>query len=78
LLGPINLGDARPDWLITGGESGPHFRPLDMDAVRSLRDQCAHNGITFRHKQNGGFHGKASECLLDGIEYKGFPPALAA
>jgi protein gp37 len=47
---------ARPDWPITGGESGPHFRPLDMDAVGSLRDQCAHIGITFRHKQNGGFH----------------------
>jgi protein gp37 len=41
LLGPIDIGDARPDWIITGGESGPTRRPLDMDAVRSIRDQCA-------------------------------------
>src|SRR5260221_702786 len=30
----------------------------NMDAVRSLRDQCARNGVTFHHKQNGGIHGK--------------------
>lgn len=78
LLGPINIGDARPDWIITGGESGPGFRPLDMNAVRSLRDQCARNGVTFHHKQNGGFRGKDTGCLVDGVEHKHFPPALAA
>lgn len=66
------------DWLITGGESGPGFRPLNMDAVRSLRDQCARFGITFHHKQNGGITGKATGCLVDGVEHKHFPPALAA
>lgn len=78
LLGPIDIGDARPDWIITGGESGFGFRPLDMNAVRSLRDQCARNGITFHHKQNGGFRGKDAGCLVDGVEHKYFPPALAA
>lgn len=78
LLGRIDIGDARPDWIITGGESGPGFRPLDMSAVRSLRDQCAHNGVTFHHKQNGGFRGKDAGCLVDGVEHKHFPPALAA
>ena len=78
LLGPIDIGDARPDWIITGGESGRGFRPLDIGAVRSLRDQCARNGVTFHHKQNGGVHGKATGCLLDGVEHKHFPPALAA
>jgi protein gp37 len=78
LLGHIDIGGAKPDIIITGGESGPGFRPLDMDAVRSLRDQCARNGITFHHKQNGGIHGKATGCLVDGVEYKNFPPALAA
>lgn len=78
LLGPINIGDAKPDWIITGGESGPGFRQLDMDAVRSLRDQCARNGITFHHKQNGGITGKVAGCLIDGVEHKNFPPALAA
>ena len=78
LLGHINIGDAKPDWIITGGESGPGFRPLDMNAVRSLRDQCARNGIAFHHKQNGGITGKVAGCLVDGAEHKFFPPALAA
>ncbi len=78
LLGRIDIGDARPDWIITGGESGPGFRPLDMDAVRFLRDQCARNGVTFHHKQNGGLRGKDAGCLIDGVEHKHFPPALAA
>lgn len=78
LLSHIDIGDAKPDWIITGGESGPGFRPLDMDAVRSLRDQCRRNGITFHHKQNGGIRGKDAGCLVDGVEHKYFPPALAA
>jgi protein gp37 len=78
LLSHIDIGDARPDWIITGGESGRGFRPLDMDAVRSLRDQCAAAGIAFHHKQNGGITGKVAGCLVDGIEHKNFPPALAA
>lgn len=77
LLSHIDIGDAKPDWIITGGESGHGFRPLDMDAVRSLRDQCARNGITFHHKQNGGFRGKDAGCLVDGVEHKHFPAALA-
>lgn len=78
LLGPIDIGRSKPDWIITGGESGPGFRPLDMVAVASIRDQCARNDIAFHHKQNGGRHGKDSGCLIDGIEYKAFPVALAA
>lgn len=65
-------------WVISGGESGPGFRALDMDAVRSLRDQCARNGVTFHHKQNGGLTGKAAGCLVDGVEHKNFPSQLAA
>lgn len=78
LLGRIDIGDARPDWIITGGESGRGYRDLDMNAVRFVRDQCARNGVTFHHKQNGGLRGKDGGCLVDGIEHKHFPPALAA
>lgn len=66
------------DWMITGGESGPGFRALDMAAVRNIRDQCAAFGITFHHKQNGGITGKVAGCLVDGVEHKHFPLALAA
>lgn len=65
-------------WLITGGESGPHNRALDVGAVRYLRDQCADLGIAFHHKQNGGLRGKDNGCLIDGREHKNFPAALAA
>ena len=78
LLGRIDIGDAKPDWIITGGESGPGFRQLDMDAVRHLRDQCERNGVTFHHKQNGGIRGKDAGCAIDGVEHKEFPPALMA
>jgi protein gp37 len=78
LLGRIDIGRARPDWIITGGESGPGFRPLDLDSVRFMRDQCKRNGVAFHHKQNGGVRGKDAGCLVDGVEHKYFPAALAA
>ena len=78
LLDAIDIGDARPDWIITGGESGFGFRPLDMGWVRSLRDQCARNGVAFHFKQSGGIRGNDAGCLIDGVEQKHFPPALAA
>lgn len=65
-----------PDWIITGGESGPNCRPLEMNHVRTLRDQCAALGIAFHHKQNGGVRGNARGCLVDGEEHKAFPEAL--
>lgn len=78
LLGAINIGDARPEWIITGGESGPHHRATDAAWVRSLRDQCAASGIAFHHKQWGGTRPKENGCLVDGVEHKHFPAALAA
>lgn len=44
-------GGATVDWVIAGGESGPHARPMHPDWVRSLRDQCATAGVPFHLKQ---------------------------
>jgi protein gp37 len=41
------------DWIIAGGESGPHARPAHPDWFRSLRDQCAAAGVPFHFKQWG-------------------------
>ena len=41
------------DWVICGGESGPHARPMHPDWARSLRDQCAAAGVAFHFKQWG-------------------------
>jgi protein gp37 len=40
-------------WVIVGGESGPHARPMHPDWARSLRDQCASAGVPFLFKQWG-------------------------
>lgn len=41
------------DWVICGGESGPHARPVHPDWVRSLRDQCKAADVPFMFKQWG-------------------------
>lgn len=40
--------------MIVGGESGPGYRTLDMDAARSIRDQCTAAGVPFFFKQDSG------------------------
>lgn len=47
-------GKGKPiDWVIAGGESGPHAQPSHPDRFRSLRDQCAAAGVPFFFKQWG-------------------------
>lgn len=56
LLGPIEMGPWKPDWLIVGGESGPGARPtMHPDYVRHLRDQCEIRGTAFFFKQWGNW-----------------------
>lgn len=38
-------------WVICGGESGPKARPMQLDWVRSLRDQCQAAGVALWVKQ---------------------------
>lgn len=48
--------DAYPSpltWVIVGGESGPGARPMDLDWVRDIRDQCAATGTSLFVKQLG-------------------------
>ena len=58
LLGPLDLGPylARIDWVIAGGESGGRARPMNPEWPRSLRDQCAREGVAFHFKQWGHWH----------------------
>lgn len=55
LLEPIQHRFPGVDWVIVGGESGPHARPSHPDWFRSLRDQCVAAGVPYLHKQNGEF-----------------------
>lgn len=65
------------NWLIAGGESGPGFRPLDIDWVRTLRDQCVEADIAFLFKQVGGRTPKAGGRELDGRTWDEYPECVA-
>ncbi len=51
----LNAGARRIDWVIAGGESGPGARPAHPDWFRSVRDQCAAEGVPFFFKQHGAW-----------------------
>ncbi|HLJ54616.1 MAG TPA: phage Gp37/Gp68 family protein [Chthonomonadaceae bacterium] len=74
LLGPLDdLSLDGIHWLITGGESGPGFRPCNPDWIRSLRDRCADTGTAFFHKQWGGRTSKSGGRLLDNVTWDQMP-----
>lgn len=78
LLGPldqVNLDNIH--WVITGGESGHGHRPIDPDWVRSLRDRCQQQEISFFHKQWGGRSPKVGGRLLDGRTWDELPATFA-
>ena len=67
LLGPIShLALEGISWVIVGGESGPHHRPIDPAWVRDIRDQCRKARVPFFFKQWGGRTPKAGGRRLDG------------
>jgi protein gp37 len=49
------------DWVICGGESGPHARPMNVAWARLLRDECRDTKTAFFMKQLGGFPNKRHE-----------------
>lgn len=75
LLGPITMGELRPDWLIVGGESGPGARPMESGWVESLRDQCGDPGrpVAFHFKQWGGVDKARAGRLLEGRTWDELP-----
>jgi protein gp37 len=86
LLGPLeglNLNGI--DWAIAGGESGPSARPMPIEWVRSIRDQCVAAKVAFHFKQWGGVNKKRTGRVLDGRTWDQLPrrarkqeqPALA-
>jgi protein gp37 len=70
-LGTLDLNGIH--WVIVGGESGPHARPMDPGWVRSLRDQCFEAQVPFFFKQWGGVRKSLSGRYLDGRIHSDFP-----
>jgi protein gp37 len=74
LLGPLpDLNLTGIDWVIVGGESGPHARPMEEAWVRDLRDQCAEARVPFFFKQWGGTRKKKTGRILDGRAHDAAP-----
>jgi protein gp37 len=74
LLGPIeNLDLSGIDWVIVGGESGFKARPIHMNWVVEIRDNCKNAGVPFFFKQWGGVNKKRNGRLLDGRTWDEYP-----
>jgi len=67
LLGPIPELDLDGiNWVIVGGESGPHARPIEPQWVYDIRDQCLDADVPFFFKQWGGTNKKKTGRILQG------------
>lgn len=64
------------EWVICGGESGPGFRPMDLDWARSIRDQCVAADVPFFFKQSSGPRSEMNP-VLDRCEWRQFPGQAA-
>jgi protein gp37 len=49
------VGSPKLHWVIAGGESGHHARPMHPAWVRNLRDQCINSNVAFHFKQWGNW-----------------------
>ena len=70
-VGRLNLNGI--DWVIVGGESGPHARPMDVAWVREIREQCQESQVPFFFKQWGGVRKHRTGRTLDGQTWDGMP-----
>lgn len=73
---PAHRCKAPIDWVIVGGESGPGYRPMDLDWARAIRDQCRSAGVPFFFKQESGLR-PGTNAALDGKEWKEFPSRVS-
>ncbi len=67
LLSPLNLGQylltpGGISWVIIGGESGPHARPLHLDWVLDLMEQCKTANVPVFVKQLGEVWAKQNKA----------------
>ncbi|QCX00009.1 phage Gp37/Gp68 family protein [Aggregatimonas sangjinii] len=74
LIGPLpNLNLENIDWVIVGGESGRRPRPIKVDWVVDIKNQCKKSKVAFFFKQWGGTNKKKSGRSLNGRTYSEMP-----
>jgi protein gp37 len=77
-LGPVNWFETEfadtIDWMICGGESGPHARPMSPVWARETKKFCEYHGIPFFFKQWGEWlpydqvTDLARDCICDYVK----------
>lgn len=65
----ITIDEYAPDWIITGGESGPNARPYDEEWAHHHRKQAVKHRRVFNFKQHGGTGPNKGGHLLQGKAY---------
>lgn len=65
-------------WVIVGGESGPGYRPMQLEWAKEVRDQCRKANVAFFFKQWGGVRPKSGGRKLEGKEWNGYPKRISA
>jgi len=51
---PERIAPPLLDWIVCGGESGPKARPMEIEWMQGLHDQCVAAGVPFYAKQDSG------------------------
>jgi protein gp37 len=77
-LGPLDQLELDGlDWIIFGGESGPGYRPMDVQWARDMRDRCRSAGVAFFFKQSAAPRTEMG-IQLDGEIVREYPALEAA
>ena len=81
-VGELDLTDIH--WVIVGGESGTRARPMKLEWVENIQQQCDEQGVQFFFKQWGGWGAdgkrrskKANGRLLAGRTWDDMPQISA-
>lgn len=64
------------DWVIVGGESGRKPRPMNVDWVLDIKDQCDQSDVAFFFKQWGGTNKKKTGRVLNGKTWDEMPEII--
>lgn len=78
LIGPIeNINLQKIDWVIVGGESGPGCRPIRLEWITDIKNQCVKDEVPFFFKQWGGVNKKRNGRTLEGKIWNELPRCLS-
>lgn len=74
LIGPLEkMNLNKIDWVIVGGESGRKPRPMNVDWVLDIQQQCDKADVAFFFKQWGGTNKKKTGRVLKGKTWDEMP-----